>query len=82
VHHSTNHLAITNKCDHVLEFIIQTFLNCSTCFERHSPHHQELKNCNCSLWIYIRLWLPAAVIAEWERSSHSAMTAADNHRRM
>ena len=28
--------------------------NCSTCFGRHIAHHQELKNCNCSLWIYIR----------------------------
>ena len=35
------------------------FLNCSTCFERHTAHHQELKNCNCSLWFYIRLRLPA-----------------------
>jgi len=26
------------------------FLNCSTCFERHTAHHRELKNCNCSLW--------------------------------
>ena len=26
------------------------FLNCSTCFGRHTAHHQELKNCNCSLW--------------------------------
>jgi hypothetical protein len=32
------------------------FLNCSTCFGRHSAHHQELKNCNCSLWFCIRLW--------------------------
>jgi hypothetical protein len=24
------------------------FLNCSTCFGRHTAHHQELKNCNCS----------------------------------
>ena len=37
------------------------FLNCSTCFERQAAHHQELKNCNCSLWFYIHLWLPAAV---------------------
>ena len=29
------------------------FLNCSTCFERQTAHHQELKNCNCSLWFYI-----------------------------
>jgi hypothetical protein len=28
------------------------------------------------------LWLPAAVMAEWERSSHSAMTAAGNHKHM
>jgi hypothetical protein len=34
---------------------------CSTCFERHIAHHQELNNCICSLWFYIRLWLPAAV---------------------
>ena len=40
------------------------FLNCSTCFERHTAHHQELKNCNCSLWFYICLWLPAAVMAD------------------
>jgi len=50
------------------------FLNCSTCFEQHTEYHQELKNCNCSLWFYVRLWLPAAVMAEWELSSHSAMT--------
>jgi len=36
------------------------FLNCSTCFGRHTAHHQELKNCNCILWFYIRLWLPVA----------------------
>ena len=34
------------------------FLNCSTCFGRHTAHHQELKNGNCSLWFYIRFWLP------------------------
>jgi hypothetical protein len=34
------------------------FLNCSTCFGRHTAHHQELKNFNCSLWFYIRVWLP------------------------
>jgi hypothetical protein len=38
------------------------FLNCSTCFGRHTAHHQELKNCNCSLWFYIRLWLPSAAM--------------------
>jgi len=49
------------------EVIIPLFLKCSTCFERHTAHHQELKNCYCSLWFYTRLWLPAA---------------AGNHKRM
>ena len=52
------------------------FLNCSTCYERQTARHQELKNCNCSLWFYIRLWFLAAVMAEWALSAHSAMTAA------
>ena len=38
----------------------KTNLNCSTCSGRHTAHHQELKNCNYSLWFYICLWLPAA----------------------
>jgi hypothetical protein len=46
--------------------MIPIFLNCSTCFGRHTAHHQELKNCNCSLWFYIRFRLPAAAMAEWE----------------
>ena len=45
-------------------------LNCSTCFERYIAHHQELKNCNCSLWFYIRLWLPPAVMAEFRHTAH------------
>jgi hypothetical protein len=92
-------------------------LNCSTCFERHAAHNQELKtviaasgftyicgcqqlswlsgnwlqplvlhtfvdagSCHgwmgtdCSLWFYICLWLPAAVMAEWELSAASGST--------
>jgi hypothetical protein len=44
-------------------------------------HHQELLNYNCSFWFYSRLSLLAAVMAEWELSSHSAMTAAGNDER-
>jgi hypothetical protein len=40
------------------------FLNCSTCFGRHTAYHQELKNCNCSLWFYIYFWSPAAAMAQ------------------
>jgi hypothetical protein len=52
------------RCNGVVEFIIPVFLSCSTCFGRHTALHQELKNCNCSLWFYIRFWLPAAAMAE------------------
>ena len=66
VHHNTNRKEPTRR-DRVVEFIIPVFLNCSSCFERHTSHNQELKNSNCSLWFYIRLWLPAAVMAQpWQ----------------
>jgi len=52
------------RCDHEVEFIIPMFLNCSTCFGRHTTYHQKLKNCNCSLWFYIRFLLPAAAMAQ------------------
>jgi len=57
---STNHLEITNKMGPSVRIYYSDVFNCSTCFERHTVHHQELKNCNCSLWFYIRLWLSAA----------------------
>jgi len=39
---------------------IPLFINSSTCIERHTAHHQELKNCNCSPWPYTRPWPPVA----------------------
>jgi len=33
------------------------FIWSSTCFERHTAHHQELKNCTSSPWFYIRVRL-------------------------
>ena len=54
------------------------FLNCSTCFERHTAHHQDLKNCNFTLWFYIRLWLPAAVSHDscWQPQTYVKPEAA------
>ena len=52
------------RCNRIVEFIIPKFLNCSTCFGRHTAHHQEHQNCNYSLWFYIRFWLPAAAMAQ------------------
>jgi hypothetical protein len=33
---------ISTRCSFVIEFIIPKFFKGSTCFERHTAHHQEL----------------------------------------
>ena len=33
---------ITTRCRFVIEFIIPKFIEVSSCFERHTAHHQEL----------------------------------------
>jgi hypothetical protein len=40
------------------------FLNCSTFFGRQTAHHEELKNCNRSIWFYMGFWLSAAAMAQ------------------
>jgi len=57
---------ITNKMRPYIRIYYSNVSYCSTCFERHISHHQELKNFICSLWFYISLWLPAA-IQLWQR---------------
>jgi len=71
VHRNINLTDRANKMQPCSRIIIPMFLNCLKCFGRHTAHHQELRNCNCSLWFYIRFWLPAAAIA-----------AAGNQKRM
>jgi hypothetical protein len=41
---SINLIERTKKCNRVVEYIIPMFLNCSTCFGRHTAHHQELSH--------------------------------------
>ena len=67
------------RCNRVVEFIIPVFLNCSTCFGRHTAHHQELKNCNCNLWFYMRLWLPVAAMAKQLRNNGIINSATRLH---
>ena len=63
---------LRHRSNRVVEFIIPMFLNCLTCFGGHTTYHQELKNCNCSLWFYIPFWLPvAAAMAEPSQRSAS-----------
>jgi hypothetical protein len=53
-------LEITNKMRPCIRIYYSNVSYCSTYFERYIAHHQELKNCICSLWFYVSLWLPAA----------------------
>jgi hypothetical protein len=40
--HSYKSVEIPTRCKFVIEFIIPKFTEGSTCFERHTAHHQEL----------------------------------------
>jgi len=61
---NVNHLEVTNKMRPYIRIHYSNVSCCSTSFERYIAHHQELKNCICSLWFYIRLWLPTQL---WQR---------------
>jgi len=39
----------------IFQFIIRTFIYSSTCFGRSPAHHEELNDCNSSLWFYFRI---------------------------
>jgi hypothetical protein len=71
VHRTINHLEITNKMRPCIRIYYSKVSYCSTCFERHIAHHQELKNCVCSLWftgvlcviVVVCVWLCVCVCA-------------------
>jgi hypothetical protein len=43
---------IPTRCSFVIEFIIPTFIEGSTCFERHTAHHQELQTVFAAFGLY------------------------------
>ena len=55
----------------VIEFIIPKFTEGSTCFERHTPHHQELKTLFAASGLYTH--------AVTGRCQGSALTKAGHH---
>jgi hypothetical protein len=55
---------INSKIQPLIEFIIPPFTKGSTCFERHTAHHQELQLYLHPL-VYIRMWWPAVVKSEF-----------------
>jgi hypothetical protein len=53
----------------IFQFIILTFIYISTCFGRSPAHHQELNDCNSSLWFYIRI-VVITVLCSRPRTQH------------
>jgi len=53
-----------------LQFIILTFMYRSTCFGRPHAHHQELNNCNSSVWFYLRSVVIAVLLVGYNRPDH------------
>jgi len=48
----------------ILQFIILTFIYCSTCFGRFPGHHQELNDSSSSLCFYLRI-VVTVVLCSW-----------------
>jgi hypothetical protein len=59
-----NLLERTYKMCFFFIFYYSSVLNCSTCFGRHSAHHQELNDCSGSLWFYLRI-VVTVVLCSW-----------------
>ena len=48
-------LEIPTRCSFVIELIIPKFIEGSTCFERHTAHHQELQTVFAASGLYTRM---------------------------
>jgi len=46
---------IPTRCSFVIEFIIPRFFKCSTCFELHTAHHQELQTVFAASGLYAHM---------------------------
>jgi hypothetical protein len=62
----------------IFQFIILKFVYSSTCFGRFPAHHQELIDCNGSLWFYLRI-VVTVVLCSWSgRPARPRLGAAVN----
>ena len=61
VHHRT--IQINHQPDAtIFQFIILTFIYCSTYFGCSPAHHQELNDCSSSHWFYLRIVMIAVLL--------------------
>jgi hypothetical protein len=76
VHHRT--IQINHQPDAtIFQFIILTFIYSPTCFGRSPAHHQELNDCNSSLWFYLRI-VVTVVLCSWFQSQCIRIIDCDN----
>jgi hypothetical protein len=61
----------------VIEFIVPKFIECSTCFERHTAHHQKLQTVFAASDLYIHVvsgrypgWVEVSPSLDNGRSPH------------
>ena len=53
--HTVQSVEIPTRCSFVIEFIIPKFFKGSTCFERHTTHHQELQTVFAASGLYAHM---------------------------
>jgi len=65
----------------IFQFFILTFVYSSTCFGRFPAHHQDLNDCNGSLWFYLRIVMKAMLCSWSGRPDHEHSTNVTTIRR-
>jgi len=71
---------IPTRCSFVIEFIIPKFFEGSTCFERHTAHHQELQTVRAASGFYAHM--VTGLCQGWVGNgsiSHSTLATAGHH---
>jgi hypothetical protein len=58
------------------QFIILTFVYCSTRFGRFPSHHQKLNDCSGSLWFYLRIVVIVVLCSRSGRPGRAGPTTA------
>jgi len=67
------------RCNLVIEFIVPKFIEGSTCFERHTAHHQELQTVFAASGLYTHV--VTGLCPDWvgTPNSHPAWTKTGHH---
>jgi hypothetical protein len=70
---------IQTRCSFLIEFIIPKFIEDSTCFERHTAHHQELQTLFAASGLYTHVVTSRCPGWVGIGSFHPAWTTTGHH---